>query len=73
MVLTSKKLDKRAVVRNRIKRKIINIVTQIHLQKQIKNYDIVIIPKKEILNKKNQETQPEILKVFKSFALLQNA
>lgn len=53
-VIVSKKIDKRAVVRNKIKRKFRNCIDKI-IQKKDLGKDILIIAKKESEGKSNQE------------------
>src|SRR4030042_6194105 len=59
----SKKIDKRAVVRNKIKRQISKGLEAV-LEKVSKGYTFVFIVKKEILTKKQEEITKEIERVF---------
>jgi len=62
--ITIPKKTGKAVVRNKIKRQIKNIVDQNNLAIQ-KPYDYVIIIKKEILNLTYQEKEKELIELLK--------
>jgi|SRR3972149_4556023 len=59
----SKKIDKRAVIRNKVKRQISKGLEGI-LEKITKGYNFVFIVKKEILTKNQGEITKEIERVF---------
>ena len=62
-VLVSKKVSKKAVVRNKIKRQIRNILREDYLQ-IIKGYDVVIVCLPTIATKTFAEIQAELKFVF---------
>lgn len=59
-VIPKKEIFKRAVQRNKIKRKIYAIIKDILKECKIKNFDFLIFPKKSSLN----ELEPELKKIF---------
>lgn len=62
-VVVSKKIDKRAVVRNRIRRLIYSIVEELH--KDIKQgYDIIILIRKNAVGKTREELYLVIRQMF---------
>lgn len=63
-IIVNKKISKQAVLRNRIKR-IIREVVRKKIDEIKKGYDIVIIPSKEIKEKTFQEIESAIEKSFK--------
>jgi len=58
-IVVSKKIDKRAVVRNRVKRLFRTYLANLD-KKMSKGHDILFIVKKEILTKAKQENQQSI-------------
>lgn len=67
-VVVGKKVDKRAVVRNKIKRSIIAIIKD--LVAQDKNLDLVIFAKKEILKIEPDLRKDELEKALKTIHIL---
>ena len=67
--IVSLKVSKKAVIRNRIKRRLREII-----KKKIKdiktNYDIIILAKPEIISKDYKEIEKEIILIFKKASLL---
>lgn len=63
------RVSKKAIERNKVKRRIREIITGIY-PSLIPSYDIVIITKKEILGKKYAEIKNEIIKTLKEAKLL---
>lgn len=68
-VIISKKVEKTAVGRNKIKRIIKNNLKEID-SKLKKNLDCVIICQKEIVKKDSQEIKKELLEVYKRLKLI---
>ena len=62
-ILLSKKLAKKAVARNKIKRRISQSL-QDSLSSLPKNLDVILIPKPSILNKSILEIQTDLLKLL---------
>ncbi|MDP2934576.1 MAG: ribonuclease P protein component [bacterium] len=62
------KVSKKAVERNKTKRRIREIMRSLYLELK-PNYDIVVIAKQEILNKKYTDIKDEIIKTIKSAKL----
>ena len=60
----SKKTDKRATARNRIKRQV-RVFVEENLDKIIPGLDILFVIKKEALGKETEEIQKAVLKEFK--------
>lgn len=58
-VVTSKKVDKRAVVRNSIKRRFLNILKEVFLEKK-SSYDLVFFLRKVSLSKSKEDLSQEI-------------
>lgn len=52
--VVTKKIDKRAIVRNRIKRRMSSCIEQI-IEKSKKGYDFLFYAKKDIITKKQEE------------------
>lgn len=67
--IVSTKIDKRAVVRNKIRRQITEIIRK-KLSALPKGYDILLIPKKEIIHKDYQEIKDSLDNLFKKAGLL---
>ncbi|MEA2088332.1 MAG: ribonuclease P protein component [Patescibacteria group bacterium] len=68
-IIVSNKISKKAVVRNRIKRQIREII-RLNLENIKKGFDIVIIIRIGIVGKKYQEIEKNILNIFKKIKLL---
>ena len=68
-IIVSNKISKKAVVRNRIKRQIREII-RLNLDNIEKGFDIVIITRIGIVGKKYQEIEKDILEIFKKTKLL---
>ena len=67
--IISKKIDKRAVTRNKIKRSITRVLEE--LLSEIKpGYSFIFIPKREILEKSQTELEDSIKEAFKNNNLL---
>jgi ribonuclease P protein component len=62
-IVVSKKIDKRAVVRNRIRRLLNSCIQEFGSELQ-KGYDMIIIVKKSALGKKREEIFPSIHSVI---------
>lgn len=54
-VIISRKISTKAVVRNKIRRRIYEAVREINKELQIKDLNIILIPKKSIINKEFSE------------------
>lgn len=67
--IVSKKVSTKAVVRNKIKRQVREII-QLNLENIKNGLDIIIICHPEIANKKYQEIEKEILRITKEMRLL---
>lgn len=67
--IISKKIDKKAVIRNKIKRSISRVIEE-NLLEIVSGYNFIFIPKKEILTKSKEEIGKEIKEVFKQNKLL---
>lgn len=65
-IVISKKISKKAVLRNRIKRRIREIIRK-NIDKTVVGYDVIIIPFKEIIKKSFQEIEEAIIDGFKKF------
>jgi len=61
--IISKKIDKRAVVRNKIKRQLSKSIENI-LEKIKTGYNFIFIARKEILGKNQKEIETEVEKIF---------
>ena len=68
--VVSSRVSKRAVERNKTKRRLREIARSVYLS-LVPGYDIVIIAKKEILGKKYAETKDEIIKTLKEAKIFQ--
>lgn len=68
-IIVSNKISKKAVVRNRIKRQVREIIS-LNLEDIKKGFDIVIITRIGIVEKKYQEIEKDILNIFKKTKLL---
>lgn len=67
-VVIGKKVDKKAVVRNKIKRGIVNIIkNNVPLDA---NFKIVIYGRKDIKDKTLQETEEELIKTLKTIKII---
>ncbi len=62
--VVSKRIDKRAVYRNRVKRQLRSIIES-NLDKITKGKDYLIIAKKQILGKETRDLEAELLKELK--------
>lgn len=62
-IIVGKKISKKAVVRNKIKRRLREIIRQANVKL---GFDIVIITKPEIINKNYQEIKNELENLFKT-------
>lgn len=62
-VVVSKKISKKAVVRNKIKRRLREIIRQAHIKPGL---DIIIITKPEIIDKNYQDIKNELENLFKN-------
>lgn len=69
-VIVAKKVSKKAVVRNSIKRKIMEII-RLNLQNIKPGFDLVFIAKPEIQGKKYKEVETAILSLFKRARLVE--
>jgi len=67
--VVSKKLDKRAVVRNRIKRQM-RVTIENNFDKIKAGFDILLIAKNQIVGKNTKEISDKILEEFKNQELL---
>lgn len=67
--IISKRIDKKAVIRNKIKRSISKVIEE-NLSEIVLGHNFIFIPKREILNKSSQELGKEIREVFKQNNLL---
>ena len=68
-IVVSAKISKKAVERNKIRRRIREVIKK-HLPDIKSGYDIVIIARQKILNKKFQEIEKNIISGFKKLNLL---
>lgn len=68
--VVSKKIDKRAVVRNKIKRKILSCLYELN-SKAKTGFDFLFIVNKEITDKKTSEIFQEVKNIFIKEKLLQ--
>lgn len=59
-VIISKKLAVKAVLRNRVRRQIYEAIRTCETLNQFGNYDIILIPKKKILDKDFSEIKEDI-------------
>lgn len=66
-IVVSKKISKKAVNRNKIKRRLKEIIRQINIKS---GFDIVIVAKPEILDKKYQEIKDELEELLKKLISL---
>jgi len=64
----STKISKKAVVRNKLKRQLRDIIKK-NLDKMKKGYDLVVIPKKEILEETYQEIEKTLIELIKKAKL----
>jgi len=71
-IIVSSKVSKKAVERNKIKRRLSNLI-RLQKQKIIRGFDCVIIVLPPILNKKLEEISQSLDKHFKKLKLYQNA
>ncbi len=62
-IIVSKKISKKAVIRNKIKRRLREIIKQAHIKS---GFDIVIITKPEIIDKNYQEIKNDFENLFKN-------
>ncbi|MEK7551524.1 MAG: ribonuclease P protein component [Patescibacteria group bacterium] len=67
--IISKRIDKKAVIRNKIKRNLAKGIEEI-LAEIVLGYNLIFIPKKEILEKNQEEIVKEVKEVFKLNNLL---
>ena len=67
-VVVGKKVDKRAVVRNRFKRQLVAFVKE--LLGQDKKYNLVIIAKKQIKDVEHDQVKEELKKAFLTIHIL---
>lgn len=65
-IIVSLKVSKKAVIRNKIRRRIKEILRQIEIKQ---GYDIVVITNKEIINKSFREIKERILFLLKQNSL----
>jgi len=63
------KISKKAVLRNKIRRQLEEIVRLSFDQMEI-GFDVVILVEKEIINKNYQEIKKEIINLFKKIKLI---
>lgn len=68
-VVVSKKTSKKAVLRNKTKRIIRNIITQ-NLEKLAKGKDIIIVSKKILNRQLKDEAEQELLLLFKKAGII---
>ncbi len=68
-VVVSKKIDKRAVVRNKIKRIFRNALTDLN-RNMMPGHDILFIARKDILNKTKEENIGLIKKIIEKAGLI---
>lgn len=61
----SRKIDKKAVVRNKIKRYLAEAVRKNIAEWEDKNYKIIFLVKKNILEKTEEEIEFEVVNIFK--------
>lgn len=69
-IIVSKKIAKKAVVRNKIKRKIREILRN-RIKEIDRGYDVVIIPSKEIVDKNYQEIKISLERGLKKIKILE--
>lgn len=69
-ILVSKKVSKKAVARNKIKRQIRNILREEYVPEINKNCDIVVICLPTIINKTFEEIQAELKIAFHKLKLI---
>lgn len=62
-IVVSKKVDKRAVVRNKIKRILRSSIVVLN-RNMTAGHDMLVITRKEILNKKQDEVSKELKRAF---------
>lgn len=62
-VVAGKKIDKRATVRNKIKRRFIHIIKEIMKDKNV-SYDFVFFLKKAIIEKERDKVKEELEKIL---------
>lgn len=68
-VVVSKKVDKRAVVRNSIKRRFLNVLKDVFLEKE-SLYDLVFFLKKVSLSKNKEDLDQEIKTALSKLKIL---
>lgn len=68
-VVASKKVSKKAVIRNRIKRRIVEII-RLNMSKICNGYDIMFFVKSDVSKIEHQKLQEEILLLFKKARIL---
>lgn len=68
--IVSKQVDKRAVVRNRVKRVFRSCIEEVQAETE-KGYDMTFVLKKELVDKKRDEVYAEIISFLKQKKFLQ--
>ena len=68
-VVVGKKVDKRAVVRNKVKRQLVKQIKE--MVELVSPFKLVIIAKKQILDASTEERYEELLKAFQKTNILQ--
>lgn len=71
-VSVSKKIDKRATVRNKIKRLIYNAYKLIDEKNNLKPGNILIVASKTVINKKQEDLENELYKALIKTGLISN-
>ena len=69
-IIVSKKIAKKAVIRNKIKRRIREILRN-RIKEIDRGYDVVIIPSKEIVDKNYQEIKISLERGLKKIKILE--
>ena len=68
-IVIGKKISKKAVIRNRLRRQISAILYE-ELKKFKINYDLIILVRPNIINKKRDEIKEDLFKIFKKISIL---
>jgi len=68
-IIVSTKVSKKAVVRNRLKRRLSEVI-RLNLSEIKSGFDVIIMVKQALAEKKYQEIESELLQLFKKASLL---
>ena len=68
-IVVSSKISKKAIIRNRIRRIIFEVVRKM-IPKMKKGHDVVFLTKPNILTKQKLETEDEVVSLFKEIGLI---